>query len=410
MKIPKRQEKMASMRYTVDSKLKEDASVKILFKRGASLLLAVVFLLLLVPQVRAAGSYALVVNTNRLNIRSGPGMDYPIIGGVDRGQWVELNTSSGAWLQGRSMQNNLVGYFSASFLKLAQPSGGSGSTAVVNNPNPSAFLNLREYPSYTAPVLAIFYNGATCTILGENNGWYLVDIAGMRGYFRSEYLRVSGGASSIGTARVYSPNGGRVNLRSGPSLNTSVLTSLAPGSTVTVYLKGSRFWYISQGGTFGFMDASFLGGGSTGAGPQPNPPIVTPESTNAIVTSRSQSLNLREQPTTGSKVLGSFRGPTAVRVLMQGSQWSRVMIPITGQNGYMMTRYLTLYGLPVTPSRRVSHPKGTFVNLRTRPSMSGGVTLRVPHGKTVNILVAGGDWAKVQYGGYTGYMMTAFLK
>ena len=58
--------------------------MKRLLTRGASLILVAVLLLLLAPPVRAAGSYALVVNTTRLNIRSGPGMEYPIIGGVDR--------------------------------------------------------------------------------------------------------------------------------------------------------------------------------------------------------------------------------------------------------------------------------------------------------------------------------------
>ena len=85
-------------------------------------------------------------------------------------------------------------------------------------------------------------------------------------------------------------------------------------------------------------------------------------------------------------------------------------VPLSGKTGYMMTRYLTLYGLPVTPTKTVTHPDHTYVNLRTRPSAAGSITLRVPHGSTVTILTAGGEWAQVKYRDTTGYMMTYFLK
>jgi len=381
-------------------------------KRAICLILLTALLLGLMPPAQAAGGYALVSNTTRLNIRSGPGTQYAIIGSVAGGEWVRVDSTSGSWVQGRVMPNGTSGWFSSSFLKMATPGGGGvGSIAVVNNPNPSSYLNLRSAPSYSASVLAIFYNGATATILGETGGWYYVEISGMTGYFRSEFLLLSGGMGSIGTATIYSKNGGSVNLRNAPSYTSSVIGQGAPGTTVTVYLKGKTFWYIGLAGTYGFMDASFLsGGGGTGSNPVPNPPVVIPESTNAIVTKTISSLNLREQPSTSSRVLGSYPGQTAIQVRSQGTIWSRVFVPLSGKSGYMMTRYLTLYGLPVTPTKRVTHPDRTYVNLRTRPSSSGGITLRVPHGSTVTILIAGGEWAQVKYRETTGWMMTYFLK
>lgn len=381
-------------------------------RRALSGLLLAALLLALVPVSQAAGSgYALVANTTRLNIRSGPGMEFSIIGSIPGGEWVEIHSTTGSWVEGRAMPSGTIGYFSASFLKTAAPGSGTvGSVAVVNNPNPSAFLNLRQSPSYSAPVLAIFYNGATCVILGETGGWYYVEISGMRGYFRSEYLQVSGGMSAVGSATIYSSNGGSVNLRSAPTYASLVIGQGAPGTTVTVYLKGNKFWYIGMAGTYGFMDSAFLTGGGSGSNPVPNPPVVIPESTNAIVTNTGAGLNLREQPNTSSRVLGTYPGKTAIQVRMQGTVWSRVYVPLSGKSGYMMTRYLTLYGLPVTPTRRVTHPARTYVNLRTSPSSSGSITLRVPHGSTVTILIAGGEWAQVKYRETKGWMMTYFLK
>ena len=383
-------------------------------KRLISSLLLIALLVGLAPAAMAAGSYAMVTNTNRLNIRSGPGMEHSIIGSIPRGEWVEVHSGGGSWVQGTALPSGVTGYFSASFLKTAGTgSGGAGSVAVVKNPNPSSFLNLRQSPSYSAPVLAIFYNGATGIVLGRTGGWVHVEISGMQGYFRQEFLQLSGGMSPVGTATIYSKNGGSVNLRSGPRFAGNIIGSGAPGTVVRVYLKGNKFWYIEMAGTYGFMDSAFLTGGSgggSGSNPQPNPPVVIPSTTNAIVTNVGKNLNLREQPNTGSRVIGSYPGNTAIQVLSQGTVWSRVRVPLSGKTGYMMTRFLTLYGLPVTPTLRVTHPDRTYVNLRTRPSASGSVTLRVPHGSTVTTLIAGGTWAQVKYKNVTGYMMTAFLK
>ena len=382
-------------------------------KRALSIILLAALLLGVLPGAQAATSgYALVNNTNRLNIRNGPGTEYGIIGGIARGEWVEVYNIQGSWINGKALTDGTVGYFSGSFLQVAQPgSGGAGSIAVVNNPNPSSFLNLRQSPSYTAQVLAIFYNGATATVISESGGWYYVEISGMRGYFRQEFLRVSGGMSSVGTATIYSKNGGSVNLRSAPSYSSMVIGTGAPGTVVNVYLKGNKFWYIGMAGTYGFMDASFLtGGGASGGNPVPNPPVVIPSTTNAIVSKAAVSLNLREQPSTSSRVIGTYKAETAIQVQSQGSVWSRVKVPLSGKTGYMMTRFLTLYGLPVTPTKTVTHPERSYVNLRTRPSASGAVTLRVPDGSLVNIITAGGSWAQVEYRGTRGYMMTYFLK
>ncbi|NLX83486.1 MAG: SH3 domain-containing protein [Clostridiales bacterium] len=384
-------------------------------KRLISGILLAALLVSLLPMTALAGTgYAMVTNTNRLNIRSGPGMENAIIGSIPRGEWVEVFGNDGSWVYGRTVKTSITGYFSAGFLKIAgMGSGGVGSVVVVNNPNPSSFLNLRQSPSYAAPVLAIFYNGATGTVLGQTNGWYHVEISGMQGYFRQEFLKLSGGMGSVGTATVYSKNGGSVNLRSGPLLGNNVIGAGSVGTVVTVYLKGSEYWYISMAGTYGFMMSSFLTGGSgggSGSNPYPNPPIVIPGTTNAIVTNVGKNLNLREQPNTGSRVLGSYPGKTAIQILSQGSVWSRVRVPLSGKTGYMMTRYLTLYGLPVTPTLRVRHHDGTYVNLRTQPSYKGGITVRVPHNSTVTVLIAGGTWAQVKYKNLTGYMMTSFLK
>ena len=360
---------------------------------------------------QAGGGYAMVTGTTRLNVRSGPGLEYPAIGYADQGALVQIISSSGGWYQGRVEATGVTGYMHANYLSFSGGGGGgSGSQAVVNNPVASQFLNLRQYPSYSAPVLGIYYNGAVATVISSSDGWYYVEIGGQRGYFRGEFLSFTGGGGGgtgtpIGSATVFSLNGGRVNLRSGPGYEYNVIGSFAPGTRVSIYQKGGRFWFVGAHGATGFMDRNFL---REGSGSVPSP---VPGTTNAVITPSLGSLNLREQASTSSRVLGSYPGNTAVVVNKQGLTWSRVSVPHAGTSGYMMTRYLTLFGLPSVPTLRVQHPQGSYVNLRTSPSKtSGNVTVKVPSGSRVTVLIPGGEWTRVKYEGHTGYMMSYFLK
>ena len=379
--------------------------------RKIAQLLAAALLLAVLPISGALAQdqlFAMVSGTGSLNIRSGPGVGYEWLGNLQRGGWVEIRANYGDWYQVYVMEKGISGYMSAKFLKTAGATGSDGTNFVVNNPRPTQFLNLRQYPDLNAPVLGIFYNGASGTVLSETGGWYQVSIAGMVGYFRGEYLRFTGAPGGGTVATVYAANGGAVNLRSGPGYNYASIAQLRNGNPVTVHLKGRTFWYVSSGGRSGFMDAKFLRTGST-----PVPPIGgrTGKAGTGIVTQTGKRLNLREQASLNARVLGQYPGGTELTIEAQGADWCRVVVRSTGARGYMMSRFITVYGVPGSSTRRVVHPNGSFVYLRSQPYQGvGTVIVKVPHGSVVSVVAPDGAWTKVRYGNYVGYMMSAFLR
>ena len=58
----------------------------------------------------------------------------------------------------------------------------------------------------------------------------------------------------------------------------------------------------------------------------------------------------------------------------------------------------------------VTAPSGKTVNLRKRPDSAAPVITRVPIGSAVSVCESAQGWARVMYGGTTGYMMTEFLR
>lgn len=399
-------------------------------RKGLLLLIALALILGAVPSRSFAtpaleGQYAFVVGTSSLNLRAGPGIQYDVLASVPRGAMVQiLSYEGGNWRSVRVLSSDMVGFMDATYLGTAPeplvtpqpvypifpiyptyPPSPSSTQAVVNNPVPTQFLNLRQSPSYTAPVLGIYYNGTVCTVLSESGGWYYVEMAGgLRGYFRGEYLSFNPivtptpPPAGLGTAKIIS-SGGKVNLRQGPGYNYPVLASYYPGKTVTLYTKSGTFWQISVDGLMGYMDRNFLqviDGGTQG---------------NATIKAGIGSLNLRAQPATTAKVLGSYKEGTAVLIKKQGLEWCQVTIPSSGASGYFMTKFLTLHNLPEIPTKIVKHPDGSYVNLRSLPSLTlGAVNMKMPHNSVVTILAPAGLWTRVRFGTVNGYVMSVFLK
>ncbi|MBQ7455958.1 MAG: SH3 domain-containing protein [Clostridia bacterium] len=364
--------------------------------------------------------YAVVDNTESLNVRSGPGTNYTWLATVARGGWVQIVGESGNWYQVRTVETGVSGYMSKNYLTVwnGQASSSTGSTAVVTNPAGTRFLNLREQPSYSANILDIFYTGETCTVLNRrSDGWWYVSAGKngqtLYGYFRSEYLTVQAGGGA-GSATVntnqHGGNGGKLNLRDRPSAaeDSAIIARIPNGASVTVCLKGTTWWQVAYEGTVGFVDSGFLTGGGSYTPPSGGSTTPTITASAVVQTGNSGKLNLREQPSSDARILGRYANGTAVAVLQRGSTWCYVQAGT--QKGYMMTKYLSVTGSSAT--RQVYNPNGgTYVNLRTSPQKnSSNVSVRVPVGATVTLLAWGEEWSQVSYNGKTGYMMTWFLK
>ena len=350
----------------------------------------------------ACADFAVVTNTSSLNLRSGPGYEHNIIGMAKKDDWVDIQYDLSGWDYVTVLNSQQSGYMADSFLK--RGSAATASVGIVKNPGSSSFLNLREYPSYSAKVLGIYYNGAECKILNHETGWYMVEINDKIGYFKEEFLSISGGSPAI----VYAANGKPVNVRSGPSMSYSVITNLPVGAVISVNLKGNGFWQIEYGGMTGYMSSLFIK--DTGPKSSLDPIAPVTESYLIVANPNNAKVNLRIQPSMTSKVLAQYSNGSRLEVIDGGLTWCRVMDKATGLKGYIMTRYTTVYGLPGNPVKTVKNGK-SYVNLRNVPGLANSKVLKkVNSGEIVTVLVPGEEWTQVRFGNQEGYMMTCFLK
>ena len=57
--------------------------------------------------------------------------------------------------------------------------------------SPGSYLNIRSRPALDAPVIRRAYNGETLAIVGQTDGWYVVEIDDVVGYAYSDYIVVA---------------------------------------------------------------------------------------------------------------------------------------------------------------------------------------------------------------------------
>lgn len=354
--------------------------------------------------------FGVTYKSDTVNLRQRPTQSSSWLGAYKKDSWMAITGESGNWYY-VTAPDGKTGYMSKNYVSVSPVS--RATIGIVSNPKETSFLNLRQKPSYDAKVLGIYYNGVPCVILSYTNGWYNVRVNGVTGYFREEFISKQPLPYSEEVATIVTPNNTGLNLRTGPGMGYPSQAQFRGGKYVMVLQKGEGWWKVAIDGYVGFMNVAFLREGILSPnGAESESANTAPNGTGYAIVSNPRStqvLNLRENPTTTSRVLGQYRSGTRVTVLRQGTEWCKV---INSEHvvGYMMTDYLTLHNLPATPTMKVNHPQHTFVNLRSTPSMEGSVAARIPHGSSVTVLAPGDGWVKIRYKGQTGYAVAYFLQ
>ena len=308
-------------------------------------LIALLLLLALVPAMALAADFA-VVRGGRLNLRQYASKTSRSLGKYDSGSWVTVQgQSTSGWYPVRTMDGK-TGYMAGNYLTFAQ-NGSIGTVAYANG----GYVNLRQGPSLDYAVVTRVTSGMTVNILDASYEWNYVSV-NVGGATYTGYMHDSLINKSTTTATVSTRNGGKVNVRRGPSSSYGSIGSLKSGTRVTVLLKGNGWCQITGGGLTGFMATSYLSNmGTTNSGSNSNSGTVSTRTAYVNNPKSTQVLYLRESPSQSAKALGQYANGTQVKVVSYGATWCEVYVGT--RHGYMMTRYLSFDNHYVTSTPEI---------------------------------------------------------
>lgn len=188
------------------------------------------------PTPTPPSSKTMYVNTNyaNLNVRSGAGTNYSIIGSLPKGTQVTVYEESNGFSRIGGGQ-----WVSSSYLSSTKPSSGSTTKTAYVKVNSS--LNVRAGAGIGYRIVGSLSNGTRVTIYEESNGWARI---GNGQWVSSQYLS---GSSSVSyptkTVRVNSV----LNVRAGAGTNYRVIRTLKNGTKVTVYATNGGWSRIGNG-------------------------------------------------------------------------------------------------------------------------------------------------------------------
>ncbi|MBQ8094027.1 MAG: SH3 domain-containing protein [Clostridia bacterium] len=152
-------------------------------KIGVLLLAAV--LMIAVCSVASATLY--YVTGNNVRVRSGPGTDYDILSHLNRGDKIDVISTSGGWALMTLWSGSDNGYISTKYISRNKPSSSTNTSTsqvtngsyqnfqtanyyVIVNPQ-NTYVNMRWEASKASPVRRIYYYGAQLKVLAENSSW-----------------------------------------------------------------------------------------------------------------------------------------------------------------------------------------------------------------------------------------------
>ena len=223
------------------------------------------------------GSSGKVVNVSTsLNVRSGPGTTYRIIGQLKNGQSVTITGESGNFFAINF--NGQTGYVSKDYVSKGSSSsstqtGGNSSVStsrVGTVVNVSTNLRVRSSASTSSTVLGYLLNGQSVTITGESGNFFAINFNGITGYVSKDYISVGSSGTSSSNGNSSSNKTGIViasalNVRSGASTSNSIIGTLNRGSSVTITGESGNFYKINYNGQSAYVSKDYVqvGGGSS---------------------------------------------------------------------------------------------------------------------------------------------------
>lgn len=128
-------------------------------------------------------------NGTPVNLRQGPGTDYPIIAQADGGEHVDIIGVKEQWYI--VIYNGILGYMRADLVDIAFFPAPTDALLNIGNGITTANVNFRTGPSTYCGIISQLPSGKTLEVRGSIGDWYYVYVDGKRGFVAKQYVMVS---------------------------------------------------------------------------------------------------------------------------------------------------------------------------------------------------------------------------
>ena len=233
------------------------------------------------------------VNTDSLNVRSGPSTSYSVLGKLNKGTKVPVISEESGW--SKINYNGKDAYVSSRYLSSISQNNNSSTPEKPSTPESvketkevnTDSLNVRSGPGTNYSKIGTLKKGEKVGVISENNGWSKINYSGKEAYVSSSYLKnINPNTPSTpeSTKETKEVNTDSLNVRSGPGTTYSKVGTLSKGSKVEVLSESNGWSKINYNGKEAYVSSQYLSKvtSNTPSTPEVTPPVVGGDSTQII--------------------------------------------------------------------------------------------------------------------------------
>lgn len=161
-------------------------------------------LLILAAMTSPVSAKEAVINTEILNVRSGPGQDFEEIAEVHADEVYPIIQQEGDWAE--IQLESKSGWITTEYISIqGQASEKEGdqdakSSSISNITIPYEHTHVRSGPSTEYEIVGFAKKGTTLDVINETNGWYEVEGKSLTGYLNKQFVAGAKKTDSTGIA------------------------------------------------------------------------------------------------------------------------------------------------------------------------------------------------------------------
>ncbi|WP_055070182.1 N-acetylmuramoyl-L-alanine amidase [Clostridium massiliamazoniense] len=261
-----------------------------------------------------------IVTTNSLNVRSGAGTNYSIVGSLKLNSKVEIVSTSGSWH--KIKYGNGYGYVHSDYIKISNNTNDTNNVPTKEGTVVTYDLNVRSAPSYSANTLGTIKVGSSVSVIENLGEWSKVKYNNSTGYVLSKYISFNGAVDSSKTGTVITYD---LNVRDSASYSAKVLGTIKVGSSVSVIENMGEWSKVKYNNSTGYVLSKYVS--FNGA--------VDSSKTGTVIT---YDLNVRDSASYSAKVLGTIKVGSSVSVIENMGEWSK--IKYNNSTAYVLSKYI----------------------------------------------------------------------
>ncbi|MET3690266.1 L,D-peptidoglycan transpeptidase YkuD (ErfK/YbiS/YcfS/YnhG family) [Priestia megaterium] len=199
------------------------------------------------------------VTASKLNVRSGAGTTYGIIGSVVKGQTLSVMSKSGSWY--KINYNGRTGYVSSDYV---QTSGTTTPPAESTTYTVTAStLNVRSGAGTNYVSIGSVTKGQKLSVVSKSGSWYKINYNGRTGYVSSDYVQTSGTTTPPAESTTYTVTASTLNVRSGAGTSYASIGSVTKGQKLSVVSKSGNWYKINYNGRTGYVSSDYVQASAT---------------------------------------------------------------------------------------------------------------------------------------------------